>query len=315
MKPKFLVREYKKEDSKDLANAGYAKIFNIAELTSWHGFRGLLKRLIYRLAGKKRKCFVAYSIDDQKTVGIIHLGNISKGIWESWNIFVSPNYRRQGIGTLLYRTCFEYLRKKGAKKLVESVSLDNIASIKSIEKNWDGFLVQKFLYYCGNLPRTQKRKIKGIAERDFKSGDRTVLFNIFKQCAKYDWRSFLEITEETFLDRFIDCISGKGVLRLLYNKRILIMEENKSVKAYAIIVKRRFVKHHVKTATLFMFVSSKVSLQAGNCFLDNIFNNLNEDHVEKILIYTITEREDLLSNILANFNITLQQYLVPIKSL
>jgi len=310
MKPDIVIREYSPSDYQDIVNAGYP--FNLADLKSRQGWKGWILKLVYFLARLDRKVFVAYPTEDRRTVGMVTLIKISDRIWGFWNIFVSSSHRRRGISTQLYQKCLEYLRNKGVKKAVGSVTIDNIASIRGLEKTWDRFLSQRFYHYSGTVPPARSAKTDGIIIRNFHPGDRETLSQIYNRCTNEDWNTSLEITKKNFLDRFIGNIYGKGFSKLLFSKRILIAEHNEKIAGYAIVTRKRFLQKIPDTATLLLFLPPQISYEVGASFINEIFSDLAMKGVKTISVYSHAHDKGATKQILTSLNMTPKTLMVPI---
>jgi RimJ/RimL family protein N-acetyltransferase len=310
MKSDIIIKDYSPSDYQDIVYAGYP--FNLADLKSWHGWKGWVLRIIYFFARLDRKVFVAYSTDDRKTVGIVTLTKINDRIWGLWNIFVSPSHRRQGISTQLYQKCFQYLRNKKVKKAVGSVEIDNIGSIKGLEKTWDRFLSQKFYYYSGTAASVPCAKTDGIIIRNFHPRDREILFQIFNRCTSQDWKTSLEITKENFLDRFIGKTYGKGLSKLLTEKRIFIAEENGKIVGYTIVARRCFVQKSSNAATLFLFFDPQLSYEVTLSSISKIVSTLIVKGTKTLSVYSLAHDENTVEQVLTNLNMTPKTLMVPI---
>lgn len=310
MKSSIITREYSPSDYRDIVNAGYP--FNLTDLKSQCGWKGWILRIVYFLLRLDRKMFIAYSKEDRKTVGVVTLTKINDSIWGVWNAFVSTSYRRRGISTQLYLKCFEYLRNHGVKKAVGSVAIDNIASKGGLEKTWDRFISQTFCHYSGNIHLPPSTKTVGIIIRNFYPRDRETLSEIFRKCAMEDWNTSLEITKKNFLDRFIGNIYGRGLSRLLFEKRVLIAEHNKRIVAYAIVTRKRFLQKTSDNATLFLFLPPRLAMENGVSFIKKILSDLIKKGVKTISVYSHAHDKDVTERILTALNMTPTTLMVPI---
>lgn len=310
MQPDIIIREFSSSDYQDILNAGYP--FSLTDLKSWHGWKGWILRIIYFLARLDRKVFVAYSTQDRRAVGIVTLTKISNRIWGAWNIFVSPSHRRHGISTQLYQKSFEYLRNNKIKKAVGSVTIDNIASIRGLEKTWDRFISQKFYHYSGTVPPTLSTKTNGIIIRNFHPRNRETLFQIYNRCTSEDWKTSLEITKKNFLDRFIGNIYGKGFSKLLLARRILIAEHNGKIAGYSIVARKRLLQKILNSATLFLFLPPHIPYEVGEILIKEIIHDLAKKGVKTISVYSPAHDKDTTKLILTSLNITPTTLMVPI---
>lgn len=309
----IIVKDYRTKDYRDIIRAGYP-----FSTTRWGRLFDIKLKILDAMQQMKRKFFVAYIPQSKKSVGIVTLTEINSDLWGIWDIFVSPAYRRRGISSLLYQSSFDYLRKKCIRKAVGSVETTNIASIRGIEKMWDGFLPQKFYEYHGNIPRIQREKQNGTIIRCFHSSDRDSLFDIYKQCACEDWISFLEIDKQNFLDRFIQYPFYRGLLKVLFKKQVLVAEENGSIRGYAIIPIGR-LRLWRNTAKLYFFLSPQLPPKEGVLIINKILNLVRSMKFKNIYMFSINKNEKLLSKISSalrtKFDLKTTQNLVSIKKL
>jgi len=61
---------------------------------------------------------------------------VSKQVALISDMYVKPEFRRRGIGSLLLEKCFEHLRKLDIKHVMLSVLSENLAAVKFYEKTW-----------------------------------------------------------------------------------------------------------------------------------------------------------------------------------
>lgn len=313
MHQNIMVRDYKTKDYRDIVEAGYP--FS----TTMFGMSFELKRKILDIAEQlERNFLVAYSLDKKKAVGLVTLKEINGNLWGIWDIFVSPTHRGRRISSLLYQASFDYLRKRGVRKAVGSVRTANMASIRSIERNWDRFLSQGFHFYkySGKALDIQNTWRKGIVLRDFNLSDRNSLFEIYKQCANEDWLSFLEIDSNNFLDRFIQYPCYTGLLRLLIRKEILIAEKQSWTMGYVIVSVPR-LPIYKNTVRLYLFMSSKLSTREAIALIIEISNLMLSRKLSNIYMYSIGTNDQKLLQI-ANelrikFGFTVSKNLVAVN--
>lgn len=96
-----------------------------------------LEKDVYKILKKRNeKTFLA--LDDKKVIGFIECsiktwahGCKSKRIGYAEGWYVEPEYRRQGVGKLLYKTFFEWAQNKGCAEFASDCYLDNDVSYKA----------------------------------------------------------------------------------------------------------------------------------------------------------------------------------------
>lgn len=315
MKSKIVASKMRATDVKDILSAGYP--FSTAEFGSV--YKDWKSKMCGTLEQLETRRLVAYCQDEKKSVGIVTLKEINTNLWGIRKTFVSPSHRRRGISHLLYRASFSYLRRKGVKKAVGDVEVNNIASIKGIRKTWDRFLSQEYYKCCGDISHVPQENRKGISIRKFRSSDRNALFHIYTECACEDWRSFLEIDKSNFLERFIEHSFRRGLLKLLFKKRILIAEEHEgTLKGYAIIFNTR-LPIRGNTPTLYFFISPQLSLQEVMEVFKELSRVLFLEGFRDLHVISINRNEKLMCNLLdmlsTNLGFKTSRYLTCTKTL
>ena len=315
-KDKIVVREYLASDFKDILNARYP--FSTAKFGSLYKDRK--SKLLDTLRRLETKRLVAYCPDKNQTVGIVTLEEINTNLWGVWGIYVSPKYRRRGISLRLYRASFAYLRKRGIKRVVSTVEVNNIPSIKGIKKTWDGFLSQKCYECHGSISKIRNENRSEVFTRDFRSPDRNTLFKIYKECTCEDWRTFLEINKSNFLERIIPGHSFyAGLFKLLLKNRIWIVEEHDgTIKGYG-VTPAYILPIGRNIAVLYVFMPLQLTTQEAVVVLKKLSNALFLKGFRHLSVFSINRNEELLrdfSNVLrTNFGFRTSQKLVCIKTL
>lgn len=315
-KDKIIVREYVASDYEDILNAKYP--FSTAKFGSL--YKDLKSKLFDTLGQLETKRLVAYCPEKNQTVGIVTLKEINANLWGASGIYVSPKYRRRGISLRLWRTSFTYLRKKRIRKVVAAVETKNIPSMKGIEKTWDKFLSQKYYEYHGSILKVRNENRSGVFTRDFRSPDRSTLFEIYEECTCEDWRNFLEISKSNFLERIIPGHSFyAGLFKLLLKNRIWIVEgHDGAIKGYGVTPAYKLpIGRNI--AVLYLFVPSQLTTQEAVAVFKNLSNVLVLKGFRQVSVFSVNRNEEMLrdfSNVLrTNFRFRTSQNMVCIKTL
>jgi len=287
----IFVREYQTKDAEDLMNAGYP----FTDTGEWGTpYKDLKLKIINHLENKARKRLVAHCNTDKKPVGTVKMEEIGKHLWGIWTIFVSSPYRRRGIGSLLYRSAFDLLREMDVRKAIGNVEVTNLPSIKALEKTWDGFISQSYYRYTGVLRHTEK--YDRIVPRSFVKFDLDQLFKVYQQSINADWRTFLEIDKNNFLERFFGHIHSKGLLQLSVRKRVFIAEESGSIVGY-LIMPTSIVPLHRYNQRLYLFLSPQIALGTAMGFIQGAFSLLVTEGCRTVYLYFTNVNKDLMSKI------------------
>ena len=257
----IVITSYKKEYYADLVDSGYYS------LTPFHTYlapdfyykvRNLLnideiKKFVNRhfFLNNKQITRVAYSKQDQKAVGSITSRKITERLWGIWSFFVSPEYRGRRIGITLGRENFRLLKEMNVERTIAMIAKTNVPSLKAHKST--GLQLSDYGYLRSRIFRCER--IGPIPEPDFEKtkvrklhqGEKKQLFEIFELCVGKQWRSYLEIDQENYLDR----IYGPGfweecglLSRLAMKKNILVAESGGKLQGYAISHAIRFFDYY-----------------------------------------------------------------------
>ena len=245
----IIVRRYVDKDYTDLIEARYPfdsylspKLYN--RLKNFANRKEIVKWTIKNfLLNQEEIVLVAYSKKGRKAVGVITLRKITDSLWGIWHVFVSPLSRGKRIASLLYKESFKLLRERAVKKVVAMVFLDNVASMKSIQRNWQGFLSTR-IFACEKKSQMNENKFPNKIRIRKPHDERRNLFKTFRNCVGEQWCKVLEIGKNNFLDRifgpaYIEPISKNFFTRSVMKKNVLIAEYKGKIEGYAISRARR----------------------------------------------------------------------------
>ncbi len=84
---------------------------------------------------KKKNSFILLALEGNKAIGYTHV-TLDTFAWRSFNpiaevvnLSIAPEYRGQGVGTLLFQQAKAEAKKHGAKRLSVSAVLDDIRAV------------------------------------------------------------------------------------------------------------------------------------------------------------------------------------------
>jgi hypothetical protein len=166
------------------------------------------------------------------------------------------------------------------------VFVDNIASTRSIKRNWQGFLFTG-IFECKKRNKMGEDKLSNKLKIRKPRNERRDLFELFKNCVGEQWCNVLEINKNNFLDRrfgpaYIESISNNFLTRVIMKNDILIAEYKGKIEGYAIFRARRFfpvyhvVHLFVPISNHFDNVCRGLLIEAFNSL---IYNETNKFHV------------------------------------
>ena len=259
----IIVRRYIDSDYGDLIDAGYPfdsylrpNLYN--KLKNLINRKEIGKILLKRLLlNREEIILVAYSKKDRKPVGVITLRKITESLWGIWHTFVSPLSRGKRIASLLYQQSFKLLKDKKVEKVVTTVGLNNVASVKSIQRNWQGFL-STAIFLCQKKSPVDEDELSKKIEFRKPHNEKRNLFETFRDCVGEQWCKFLEIDIDNFLDRifgsFFESIDENFLTRSMIKKNVLVSEYEGKIQGYAISRMTRFF-HAYHALYLFVPVS------------------------------------------------------------
>jgi len=275
----FFSRAYETRDAENLIKAGYP----FTDTDEWGSrIKDLRLKIICWLEHKARRRLVAFSATERKAVGTVKMDEISKHLWHIGGIFVSPPYRGRGIGSLLYRSAFDCLKGMDVRKAVANVEAHNLPSIRTLEKTWDGFISQSYERYSG-ITRHMNNDAR-IGLRSFLLCDLDALYEIYQKSIEAEWRTFLEIDRNNFLERFFGHIHFTGLLRMLVRKRVLVAEEKGTTAGYVIMPTNK-AQIHKRVQRLYLFFSPGASIETAISFVRRIFSLLLTEGWREVNLY------------------------------
>ncbi|MDH7606643.1 MAG: GNAT family N-acetyltransferase [Candidatus Bathyarchaeota archaeon] len=313
------IREYRKSDLNDLISTGYP--FNDAlELASI--YRTLKSKILDVLQKSETRRLVLYDRKSKKAIGTVKLRKVNDNLWGIWRIYVAPSYRGHNLSVLLYRAAFSYLKERGVKKAFGSVDINNIPSIKTIEKIWDGYLPQKYYKFHGLMLHVLKSLKSKITIRSASHKEKNSLFQIYVQCVSEKWVDFLEIDESNFLG-FQRIFPGvpflEGMLKFITPVRTLVAENpNGQIMGYAVTIRNLIVPISKNTVSLYLFLSPTLSSDDAIEIVGRIAKSLQHEGFTRFEIFSVNKNEKLLDEIslkLKNYDLGTIKSLVCIKTL
>lgn len=245
----IVVRRCTDKDCTDIIKAGYPFYSSTLSLSSSlkNINRKEIKRILLRNLlplNKEGINLAAYSKKDRKAVGVVTLRKVTDSLWVMSSIFVSPSSRGKRIASLLYQESFKLLKERKIKKVAGTVFLDNVASVKSVQRNWQGFLPAR-IFECKKGKQMDESKLpKEILIRKIhdEKGD---LFETFRNCVGEQWCRVLEMDKTNFLDRlsgpaYFEPIRKNFLTRLILKVDVLVAEYKGKTEGYAISRTDRF---------------------------------------------------------------------------
>jgi len=320
----LIVRKYFVKDYTDILESGYpftsylrpnffTKIKNLFNKKE-------IEKIIVKtfLLNREEIILVACSKVERKAVGVITLRKITENLWGIWDIFVSPLWRGRRIASLLYQKSYELLTERKVQKAVGTVSVHNVASVKSIERNWQGFLKKRIFSCVINTPMIEGELVhtRAIKIRKLKRGEEKNLFEIYRECTGEEWCNFLEINQNNFLDRFFglayfEPIRKNLFTRLMIKNRVLVAERKGEIRGYGIYRTTRFFLDH---SYLHLYIpGSKDFDNICSSLLINALDQSKQDGKNQLKLIYVGNSE--IKKPLANFGFEIKESLVPYKYL
>jgi len=231
MESEIIVREYRTKDAKDILSNEYPWEASFGTI-----YKDLELKFISFLEGRPRKRFVAYSLKENVAVGTLQLDRITRNLWHSGGWFVSPSYRRRGIGSLLIEAVHDYLRIIAVKKVVANIELNNFPSIRTAVKAGWRFFSQAYYQCDAGIKEELHEAIfegdNGITLTNFHKSSLDILYRIYKSCLIKEWRNFLEIDKDNFLERFFGYTRARGLLKLWVKNKVMVIKERGDIIGY-----------------------------------------------------------------------------------
>jgi GNAT superfamily N-acetyltransferase len=276
----------KKEYYSSLVRAGYYLPLHSFLKPNLSGVSQELVTKVF-LLNKEEIRFDAYSEKHQETVGLVKARKITNCLWGLWDIFVLPKYRGRRIASVLLTATARYLEGKGVKKLISTVSIDNIASIRhSIRSGWT--LLQNRIFRCWKDDSMRRHNVGRIIVRKLCKCDRRELYNFFQFCVGKEWCEYLEIDQDSFLNRIFGpaYFEEYGPLsKVVVKKDVHIAQSNGELRGYAISRAPR-VFNIGCTIHLFVPISEHFG-QVCSALLSETFRSSSAEKIDKCVIVCV----------------------------
>ncbi len=266
-KDEIIVRKYSDKDYADIIEGGYPSycylrpdFYNrIKNLVNINEIEKKVLKTFFR--NQEEIVLVAYSKKDRKPIGVATLRRITYSLWGIWSVFVLSSSRGKRIASLLYQESFKLLKERKIKKVIAQVFLDNAASLKSIKRNWQGFLSTR-IFACAKKNRMGEERLPNEIRIRRQDEEKRNLFETFRNCVGEQWCRILEIDKNNFLDRifgpaYFEPISKNFLARSMMKKDVFVAEYKRKIVGYAISRMIRFF-HIYGNLHLFIPVSDKI---------------------------------------------------------
>lgn len=318
-KNSITIRKYAEKDYANLIRSGYPfnsylkpdfynrlkNLFNVKEIGKF-----VLKTFFLN---QEEVLLVAYSTEARKAVGVITLRKITDSLWGMWDIFVSPSFRGRSIASLLYQEAFEFLRNRNVRKVVGSITLvhDRLASLKSVERNWPGYLSTR-VFECERSEGPDEHDFDQITVRKIRSGEEKTLFEVFRRCVGEEWCNCLEIDRDNFLDRifgyvYFEAFSKNMLTRITMKRNVFVAEYKGEVRGYAI---SRMVRLILSEYALHLFVPpSKNFGELSKALLNAAFDPFVYERKRKFTFIYLGNKE--MQSYLRNLGFEVVERLIP----
>jgi len=276
----------KKEYCSSLVRAGY--------YLPLHSFlkpnlSGVSKEFVSKvfLLNKEEIRFIAYSEKQQEPVGLVKARRITNRLWGLWDLFVLPRYRGRRIASVLLAATARYLEGKGVKKLISTVSVDNIACIThSRRSGWT--LLQNRIFRCENDGSMRRHNVGRIIVRKLCECDRSELYNFFQFCVGKEWCEYLEIDQGSFLNRIFGPAYFEeygSLYKVVVKKDVHIAQSNGELRGYVISRAPR-VFNIGCTIHLFVPISEHFG-QVCSALLSETFRSSSAEKIDKCVIVCV----------------------------
>ena len=246
-------------------------------------------------------------------MGVITLRKITESLWGIWHIFVSPSSRGKRIASLLYQESFRLLKSRRVSKAVGMVFLDNVPSMKSVQRDWQGFLSAR-IFAC----ETQIAEVKLPSDIRVRKPhvEKEKLFEVYKNCVGEQWCRILEVDEDNFLDRiygpgYFEPVSKNLLTRFLMRNDVIVTEHKGEIEGYAICREIRF-SHSYHNLHLFVPASGNFD-GFSRGLLTSAHNALKHSRKDNFT-FACVGHEDL-ENRLRTIGFKVRQGVVPYKYL
>ena len=280
----IVVRNYSSNDYDEIMKSGY--IFSLSFLNP-----SLFVKILKRLGWTDLFTLVAYHRIKRNVAGVITYVKYTDKIWITGPLFVSPNFRGMGIGSLLVTTANQVLKDNGIGKAFGDVPKGN--PVIKLHTRLGMKMLTPMLHAWGTLhmPPKLEELPRCVDVKEAEVYDIPQLFKIYQQNVTSFWISFFDINKDNFLIEYSRNI--RMVPKLLKYRKTIVAKINGKICGYSLIVLPRFTLFgKIKSSEIDIFVSPDHREEVVKTLVIESLKELHNHNITNVLLYLMSSGND-----------------------
>lgn len=289
-----IVRDYRPDDYDEALKSGY--VFSPYFLRP-----SIVSRTLRLFGSTDWFTLVAYHKVKRRIAGVITYLKYTDTIWVTGPLFVSPDFRRMGIGSLLTSAANALLKKTGVKRAFGDVPLDN--PVVRLHSNLGMKPLVSMLHVWGALNQSSwsRRVYQDVKSREAKNLDFHRLFKVYKESVTQSWLRFFGIDESNFLCEYSQSVRAIPMIA----KRHVVIEADidEKTRGYSLVTLPRIALSGIlRFAEVDIFAPSNTREVAGALIMESM-ERLQKWAISHLQLYFISNSpnfrclEDLLDSL------------------
>ena len=281
----IVIRKYSSKDYDEIIGSGY--VFSPFFLKPSLFFR-ISKHF---LGWTDWFTLVAYHKIKRRIAGVITYIEYTDKIWITGPLFVSPDFRKMGIGSLLVATANQDLKDKGIRKAIGDVPKGN--PVIKLHAKLGMKLLAPMLHIWGTVDTLPALKgyPQHIEVKEAEVCDIPQLFKLYQRNVTSSWMDLFEIDINNFLIEYSQSI--RMLPELLKCKKVVGAEMNGKLYGYSLIVLPRLTLFgKMNFSEIDIFVSPNHREEVAKALVIESIRELQKHNIRNVRFYLISNIND-----------------------
>lgn len=280
----IVIRNYSSNDYNQIMGSGY--VFSSSYLKP-----SLFFKIARHLSWTDWFTLVAYHKTKRKIAGAITYIKYTDNIWVTGPLFVSPDFRSMGIGSLLVATANQVLKNKGIGKAFGDVPKGN--PVIKLHTKLGMKLLMPMLHVWGTVDTLPALKgyVQHIEVKEAEVCDIPQLFKLYHRNVTSSWMDFFEVGINNFLTEYSQSI--QMFPKLLKYKKVIAAEMNGKFHGYSLIVLPRLTLFgKMNFSEIDILVSPDHREEVAKALMIESIKELQKDNIKNARFYLISNSND-----------------------
>jgi len=282
----IVIKNYSSRDYNEIISSGY--VFSPSYLEP-----SLLFKLSRYLSWTDWFTLVAYHKIKKMIAGVVTYIKYTNRIWITGPLFVSTDFRRMGVGSLLVQTANQVLKDREIRKAFGDVPKGN--PVIKLHTELGMKLLMPMLHIWGRVDTLPYLKgyLRRIKVREAEVCDIPQLSETYQQSVTSSWMDFFEVDDNNFLNEYSRDI--RMLPKLLKYKKIIAAEMNGKINGYSLIVlPRRTLFGKMAFSEIDIFVSSDHREEVTKTLVTESIRELNNRNITNLQLYLMSSSNDFM---------------------